>query len=133
MMSSSVSHYRECLFLALHLFLTLSPLPSDGSYPTVSSHTGDWALNPTSHSLAWSIPRISSSSTSAGAEDTQSGSLIFTVGGDDVGAFFPVEVAFVAEGSLAGVKVAGVTNTKGGEEQVFSVDSVLNVEEYLVV
>ncbi|KIK63911.1 hypothetical protein GYMLUDRAFT_40121 [Collybiopsis luxurians FD-317 M1] len=101
------------------------PLP-DGSYPTVSSHSGEWSLDPSSHSIAWKIPLVS-------AEDDKSGSLVFNVGGDDTGAFFPVDVSFVAKGSLAGVDVASVTKTSGENISTFSVDSLLTVDEYSVV
>jgi coatomer subunit delta len=101
---------------------------SDGSYPTVSSHSGDWSLDPNSHSLHWSIPIISGED-----EESQTGSLMFTVGGDDVGVFYPVSVSFTAAGSLAGVGVASVVQTTGGDDVTFSVDSVLSVEEYNVV
>ncbi|KZT08764.1 uncharacterized protein LAESUDRAFT_53433 [Laetiporus sulphureus 93-53] len=110
--------------LALHDVVISIPLP-DGSYPTVSSHTGDWALNPSSHSLDWSIPLVNA--------EERSGSLEFTINGDDPGAFFPVRVAFVSEGSIAGVRVAGVTRAEGGEEVVFSEDATVHVENYSVV
>ncbi|KAI0714795.1 hypothetical protein C8Q76DRAFT_437508 [Earliella scabrosa] len=100
------------------------PLP-DGSYPTVSSHSGEWALNSSSHSLDWTIPLIN-------AED-RSGSLEFSVGGDDAGVFFPVKVSFVAQGSIAGVKVAAVTRVDSSEEVVFSEDATVSVENYTVV
>lgn len=99
---------------------------STGSYPTVTSHSGEWSLNPSSHSLAWSIPVIAS-------DDTRSGSIIFTVGGDDSAAFFPVEVTFVGQGSLAGVGVASVNKTSDGEELVYSVDAMVVSDQYLVV
>ncbi|KAE9395359.1 hypothetical protein BT96DRAFT_861921 [Gymnopus androsaceus JB14] len=105
----------------------LFPFLYHGSYPTVSSHTGDWSLNPSSHSIAWTIPVISVDS------DTKSGSLIFIVGGDDAGAFFPVDVSFVGKGSLAGVNVTNIAKTARGELETFSVDSLLTVDEYLVV
>lgn len=66
-------------------------------------------------------------------DDTRSGSLIFTVGGDDAGAFFPVEVTFNGQGSLAGVGVSTVSKIGGGEDPAFSVDAVVTTEEYLVV
>jgi len=100
---------------------------SDGSYPTVTSHSGDWSLNPSSHSIAWTIPSVSAS------DDTKSGSIVFTVGGDDVGAFFPVEVSFVGKGSLAGVAVESVKKTSGEDVETWSVDEVVSVDEYLVV
>jgi hypothetical protein len=95
-----------------------------GSYPAVSSHTGDWALSP-SHSLDWSIPLV-------GPENT-SGSLEFTVGGDDVSAFFPIKVSFVGQSSLAGIKVASVAKVEGDGNVVFSTDSMLTVDDYHVV
>ncbi|KAF8910297.1 hypothetical protein CPB85DRAFT_1306048 [Mucidula mucida] len=101
------------------------PLP-DGSYPTVSSHTGEWSLDSSSHSLAWSIPIVSP------ADDTRSGSMVFNVGGDDAGAFFPVQVRFVGLGSMAGVNIGSV-ETFAGEDVPFSVDSMVTVEKYSVV
>ena len=56
----------------------------------------------------------------------------FSVGGDDAGAFFPVKVAFVAQGSVAGVKVLSVTSVEGGEAVVFSEDATVSVENYTV-
>ena len=99
----------------------------DGSYPTVSSHSGEWSLDPSSHSLAWSIPLVTAS------DSTRSGSLIFTVGGDDPAAFFPVEVRFNGQGSLAGVGVASVSKVSGGEDPAFSVDAIVTADQYLVV
>src|ERR1700729_1652988 len=87
-----------------------------GSYPTVSSHSGEWALNPSSHSLDWNIALIT--------PEARTGSLEFTVGGDDAGAFFPVKVSFVGQGSMAGITAANVTRVDNGEEAVFSADSV---------
>ncbi|EKM84345.1 hypothetical protein AGABI1DRAFT_82023 [Agaricus bisporus var. burnettii JB137-S8] len=102
------------------------PLP-DGSYPTVTSHSGEWSLDSSSHSISWTIPMISFH------DESQSGSLVFSVGGDDTGAFFPVLVNFTAKGSLAGIEVASVTHVEGGDEAVFSVDSYITTEEFLVV
>ncbi|KIJ66580.1 hypothetical protein HYDPIDRAFT_174623 [Hydnomerulius pinastri MD-312] len=99
------------------------PLPP-GSYPTVSTQS-EWSVNPSTHSLDWSIVQIS--------PEDRSGTLEFTVGGDDVGTFFPVKVSFVAQGSLAGIGIAGVTRAEGGEEVVFSSDAMVSTDEYLVL
>lgn len=56
-----------------------------GAYPTVSSHTGSWAINPNTHSLDWTTDSVS-------ADTETTGSLEFSVGGDDAEAFFPVKV-----------------------------------------
>lgn len=100
------------------------PLPA-GSYPTVSSHNGDWALNPSGHSLDWSIAKIS--------PDESSGSLEFNVAGDDAGAFFPVKATFIGQGSVAGVHVSSVTQLDNNEEIVFSEDATVTAEDYLIV
>lgn len=103
----------------------LIPLPPRraGSYPTVSSHTGEWSLNPSSHSLDWSIALVNA--------DERSGSLEFSVGGDDAGTFFPVKVSFVAQGSLAGISVASIDLVDGGAV-TFSQEAVVSVESYVV-
>ncbi|KIK00251.1 hypothetical protein K443DRAFT_679341 [Laccaria amethystina LaAM-08-1] len=126
----SIEYELENEHVTLYDVVISIPLP-DGSYPTVSSeYTGSWALDPSSHSLAWSIPVISSS-----AETAKSGSLMFTVGGDDVEAFFPVEVSFVGQGSLAGVGVGNVQKIGEGEggEVKWSVDKLVVADQYLVV
>ena len=99
--------------------------PSTGSYPTVASHNGSWTLNASTHSLDWSIPLVSTSESS--------GSLEFTVGGDDAGTFFPVKVGFVAEGSAIDINVAGVSKVDGGDGVVFSQEASIAAEEYIVL
>ena len=102
-------------------------LNRDGSYPTVSSHTGEWSLDPSSHSLAWSIPVISPN------DDTRSGSLVFSANGDDPAMFFPVKVNFIGQGSLAGVNIISIANVNGGDNPDFSVDASVSTENYQVV
>ncbi|KAF8593898.1 clathrin adaptor, mu subunit, partial [Ceratobasidium sp. AG-I] len=101
------------------------PLPS-GAYPTVSSHTGSWAINPNTHSLDWTTETVS-----ADAETT--GSLEFSVGGDDAEAFFPVKVNFKSEKSLIGVEVLSAERVGGEGSVVFSKEMRVGVEQYLIV
>ncbi|KDR85930.1 hypothetical protein GALMADRAFT_393628 [Galerina marginata CBS 339.88] len=122
----SIEYELENENVTLYDVVISIPLP-DGSYPTVTSHTSEWALDPSSHSLAWSIPVISPS------DESKSGSLIFNVGGVDVGAFFPVDVSFIGQGSLAGVAVASVDKINGDEAPEYSVDAFVTADEYLVV
>ena len=120
------SLFREFSLFKLKVQV-FDPFDSEGSYPTVSSHTGEWSLDSSSHSLAWSIPVISA------ADESKSGSIIFNVGGVDAGIFFPVEVNFIGQGSLAGVAVASIEKLDGSELLDFSVDSFITTDEYLVV
>jgi len=110
--------------LVLHDVIISIPLPT-GSYPTVTSNSGDWSLNAATHSLDWSIPIIS--------QDEKSGNLEFTVGGDDAGTFFPVKVAFVAEGSLVDMNVASIASAENGSDVTFSQDVSLSATDYSVI
>lgn len=58
---------------------------------------------------------------------------MFNVGGVDVGTFFPVDVSFIGQGSLAGVAVASIDRTSGGDAPDYSVDAFVTADEYLVV
>ncbi|KAF5332613.1 hypothetical protein D9611_005281 [Ephemerocybe angulata] len=122
----SIEYELENESVTLYDVIISIPLP-DGSYPTVSSHTGDWALDPALHSLAWKVPVVSSD------DETRSGSLIFSVNGVDVGAFFPVDVSFVGQGSLAGVGVQKVETVDGAAGPAFSIDALVTADEYSVV
>ncbi|KAL5533835.1 hypothetical protein ACEPAG_295 [Sanghuangporus baumii] len=113
--------------VALHDVVISIPLPT-GSYPTVSQYTGTWSLNASTHSLDWSIPLITSSD-----PDSRTGTLEFTVGGDDAATFFPVRVAFLAEGSLFGVGVGSVKHVETGDDVQFSQEVTLATDDYLVV
>ena len=99
---------------------------SAGSYPTVTpGHSGEWTLNSHSHSIDWIIGKVDA--------ESQSGTLEFSVGGDDPGAFFPVKTSFVGQGSLAAVSVASVTQIDNGEEVLFSEDARIMIDSYSVV
>jgi hypothetical protein len=74
-------------------------LVREGGYPTVTSHTGEWVIDPSAHSLIWAVPRVSAN------DETKTGTLEFSVGGDDASAFFPVKVNFTGLGSLIGIDV----------------------------
>lgn len=77
-----------------------------GSYPTITpGHPGQWSLNAASHSLEWTIPRVSASPDEDGTPGQTSGSMEFSVGGEEVDAFFPVKTSFVGVSSLLGIEV----------------------------
>jgi hypothetical protein len=94
----NIEYELELSHVTLHNVVISIPLPP-GSYPTVNSHSGTWTLNPSTHSIDWSIPLITSDA------DSKTGTLEFSVGGDDVEAFFPVKASFVAQGSLGNIQV----------------------------
>lgn len=99
------------------------PLPS-GSYPTVSSASEKWTVNPATHSLDWSIPEVSGGS--------RSGSLEFNVGGDDPEAFFPVKATFVGSGSLAKIQVTSASQVANGSDVRFSQDRTFYVGDFTI-
>jgi len=120
----NIEYELENEALTLYDVVISIPLPT-GSYPTVASHTGEWAVNPSTHSIDWTVGRVHA--------DERSGTLEFTVGGDDSGAFFPVKVSFVGHGSMAGVHISSVTRVDTGDEVVFSEDASVTVDNYSVV
>ncbi|KIY45153.1 hypothetical protein FISHEDRAFT_49861, partial [Fistulina hepatica ATCC 64428] len=122
----SIEYELENEHIELYDLRISIPLPP-GSYPTVSSHTGEWQLDPALHSLVWTVPRVSTEGTD------KNGSIVFSVAGDDVGAFFPVEASFVASGSMAGISVESVELIDGGKQPEYSVDALLTSEEYQVI
>jgi hypothetical protein len=80
---------------------------SSGSYPSVAlGFTGQWSLNAGAHALEWSIPLIAAAPSADGTAGETSGSMEFTVGGEDADAFFPVKISFVGLGSLLGLEVS---------------------------
>ena len=91
----------------------------------MASHSGEWQLNPSSHRLDWTIPLVK-------GED-RTGSLEFSINGNDVNAFFPVQVSFVGLGNTVGVRVASVSQVDNGEDVVFSEDASFITDNYLVV
>jgi coatomer subunit delta len=120
----NIEYELESDGLTLHGLTISIPLP--GGFPSVTSHTGTYSVDPSSSALVWSIPLVSSS-------ENRSGSLEFTVDGDDASAFFPVKVDFAAEGSLVGVKIANVYKPDSEDEAVFSQEAICTTDEYLVV
>jgi hypothetical protein len=124
----------------------LIELYREGGYPTVTSHTGDWVIDPSTHSLLWVVPRVSSN------DETKTGTLEFSVGGDDAAAFFPVKVNFTGLGSLIGLVVRNVfirirvptdvyfymqvssVTAQDSEDQVkFSQEATVVAEDFVVV
>ncbi|CAL1694674.1 unnamed protein product [Somion occarium] len=121
----NIEYELENEALTLHDVVISIPLPA-GSYPTVTpGHAGEWTLNSHSHSIDWIVGQVDA--------ESRSGTLEFSVGGDDPGAFFPVKVSFVGQGSMAGVRIASVTRVDNGEEVVFSEDASITVDSYSVV
>ena len=90
--------------------------------PSVSSTDADWSS--THSSFIWRIPSISA--------DSPTGSLEFKCEGDS-DAFFPVNVGFVAAGSLGNVDVARAESVEGGNKEEFSIEKVLTVDRYEIV
>ncbi|GJJ13281.1 hypothetical protein Clacol_007532 [Clathrus columnatus] len=129
----NIEYELENTKLALHDVVISIPLPS-GSYPTVTpGYSGQWSLNAALHSLEWSIPLVSATPAEDSTPGQTSGSMEFSVGGEEIDAFFPVKVSFVGLSSLLGIEVNNVTRADNGEEVLFSQEATLTVEDFQVV
>lgn len=119
----NIEYELESDRLTLYNLVISIPLPD--SFPTVGSHVGSYSIDSASNALVWTVPLVSSS-------ENRSGSLEFTVEGEDTSVFFPVKVDFAAEGSLVGVQVEQAMKD-GGDAVVFSQEVTCTTEEYTVV
>lgn len=119
----SIEYDLESDRLTLHELTITIPLPD--AFPAVGNHVGSYNIDSTTNSLVWSIPLVS-------ASENKSGSMEFTIDGEDTTAFFPVKVDFVAEGSLIGIGVDSVADTSG-DDVTFSTEVTCSTEEYTVV
>lgn len=105
------------------------PLPANAYPGSVTAADGTtWSLDDSSHALNWLIPELSQAN-----EDTKSGTLEFNVTGDDIGAFFPVAVDFAAQPGICGVKVDSVKSAENGEDVLYSTESLLTTEDFVIV
>lgn len=90
----------------------------------MSSDSQSYSL--TERSLIWTVPLISTSETS--------GSFEFNVSGDpssDPGVFFPVNVRFMATGSLSEIGVEKVLDSSGSNV-TFSQERIVEVDEFTI-
>lgn len=117
----AVEYELEASHLELRNVVISVPIPPN-ALPSLTSGEGDWTS--TSSAFTWTISSISS--------DSPTGSLEFKCEGD-ADAFFPVNVGFVAAGSLAKVDVDRAEQVQGGEEVECSVEKVLSVDRYEIV
>lgn len=115
----AVEYELEASHLSLRNVVISIPIPPN-SFPSV---TGDADWRSDGRSFIWTIDTVDS--------DNSSGSLEFKCEGD-ADAFFPVQVGFVAAGSLADVDVVKAATTDGAE-QSFSQEKVLTVDKYEIV
>ena len=105
------------------------PLPGDAYPGSVTAAEGtSWSLDDSSHALNWLIPELSQAN-----EDTKSGTLEFKVTGDDIGACFPGAVDFAAQPGLCGVKVDSVKDAASGEDVLYSTESLVSTEDFVIV
>ena len=101
-------------------------IPAPGPPSRVTSlDSGDWRYDPKRRAVLWAIDLVDESNRSGCAE--------FVFPASDPASFFPVEVGFHADASLAGVGVGGVAGVEGGEAVRWGVSTSLAAEGYEVV
>ncbi|GHJ84585.1 hypothetical protein NliqN6_0987 [Naganishia liquefaciens] len=125
----NIEYELEATDMVLQDMKIMIPLPTD-AFPSVASNTSSYTYDSVTSHLIWTTDEISA--------DSPTGSLEFTVDlpGDDVDAFYPVQVSFVSAQSLAGVAVGKAELVGGeqeGQEAEFSTETVLAVEQFEIV
>ncbi|KAJ1980340.1 coatomer subunit delta [Dimargaris verticillata] len=101
------------------------PLPAGGGHPNIRHVDGEYTLNSRQGTLDWELAVIDGSNSS--------GTLEFTIPGENVDAVFPVTVAFVAKTPFCDLDVATVANAETGEAITFSKNFTLLADDYRVV
>ncbi|KAJ2374466.1 coatomer subunit delta, partial [Coemansia sp. RSA 2607] len=110
--------------LELEDVLVSIPIPH-GEQPTVSDVEGGYEVNRARGTLDWQIPTIDSTNTT--------GSLDFSIRGDDAGAFFPVAVSFVCKKPYYDIEVISASTSRDQMPIDFSQQTLLIPDEYAVI
>jgi len=93
--------------------------------PRVGAIDGSWSYDSRRKAVLWAIDMIDASNATGSAE--------FVFPAAPAESFFPVDVAFTADGGLAGVAVAAVTDVDGGAPVKHGLRSRLVADAYQVV
>lgn len=121
--SATVEFELENLQATLHHVVITIPL---GGVPVQEVEPSAGTFEVQQGVVSWSIPLVDSGNSS--------GSLNLTLAGDATEAsFFPMNVNFVANASIAGVQVNEVVGVDTGMPVRYSCETVLAAEEYVVV
>ncbi|KAK4685591.1 coatomer subunit delta, partial [Tremellales sp. Uapishka_1] len=115
----AIEYELEASHLALRNVVISIPIPPN-SLPSVTGDA-DWRVDRSA--FIWTIDTVDA--------ENPTGSLEFKCEGD-ADSFFPVNVGFVAAGSVANVDVVKATLLEGGEER-FSQEKILTVDKYEIV
>lgn len=97
-------------------------VPCNGNPNITDIGEGDARFNAKKGMVEWKVDLIDDSN--------RNGSLEFTVPDTDIDSFFPISVTFAAEGTLSGMKVSAVTDTRSEKALTFAAHQSLEVEEY---
>jgi len=99
------------------------PCPGEAEITDVGE--GDARYVAKKDAVEWRVELVDSSNSS--------GSLEFTVSDVDADAFFPINVSFSCNsGTIAGLKVSGVTDVRSGNSVTYAATTSLEVEEYII-
>ncbi|RHY30638.1 hypothetical protein DYB32_007374 [Aphanomyces invadans] len=92
--------------------------------PHISQIDGEYRHNPTDNVVLWRIPSISSSNST--------GSLEFTIRGQNLDAYFPIQVSFYSRTTYCDLAVQHVLKTADQSPVQYGFDQLLSTESYVV-
>ncbi|KXS20873.1 clathrin adaptor, mu subunit [Gonapodya prolifera JEL478] len=99
------------------------PFPP-GGVPTIGEIDGQYVVDKSRRFLEWQIPIVD--------ETSKSGSLEFTVPGEDPNSFFPIKISFGSNRSYCDVDVTVISSVDDGTEVPFSKEVSFEPEEYII-
>ncbi|KAI3659637.1 hypothetical protein MP638_004372 [Amoeboaphelidium occidentale] len=101
------------------------PLGSSSVVPKVNHVDGEYTVNPGTKSLEWKIPLMDASNSS--------GTLEFSIPGDNDSVLFPVLVSFTSSKPYIEIKVAAAISIESGQPVPFAQTGRLVTDEYKIV
>jgi len=120
----NIEYELEVPNITLNNVSIIIPYPGMGS-PVVSEVDGSYNINQQNRYVEWQIPIIDA--------DNRSGSMEFSVQGNDTSSFFPVRVNFTSNQSFSNINIADIQHVENGSSVNYSHETRLMPDNYIIM
>jgi len=120
----NIEYELEVPNITLNNVSIIIPYPGMGN-PTVSEVEGSYNINHQNRYVEWQIPIIDA--------DNRSGSMEFSVQGNDTNSFFPVRVNFTSSQSFSNINIADIQLVENGSSVTYSHETRLMPDNYIIM
>ncbi|ORY18901.1 clathrin adaptor, mu subunit [Neocallimastix californiae] len=120
----NIEYELEVPNITLNNVSIIIPYPGMGN-PTVGEVDGSYNINHQNRYVEWQIPIIDA--------DNRSGSMEFSVQGNDANSFFPVRVNFTSHQSFSNIHIADIQHVENGSSVNYSHETRLMPDNYIIM